>query len=190
MSSRRSRALSAGLVGVDLRQPGVDGRISGDQAVDVREPEEPVHAMHHRVDRRDTESGLAEGADVQLEVSPLDPDQRVHEVGLAPGEPAAQLVGVQRVGCARSSERGRTPPRAGPVSSRRAGTATASRGWCWSWSWRPPAAWRPCPSRGPPHTAGPLEPTLDLLRPGASGNGTAEAASQVGTCAPERWWLF
>jgi hypothetical protein len=41
---------------------------------------------------------LAEVADVELEVCPLDADQRVQCVDLAPGEPAAQLVGVQRVG--------------------------------------------------------------------------------------------
>jgi hypothetical protein len=89
--------LSAGLVGVDLRQPGVDGGVSGDQAVDVRESEESTYPVHHRVDRGDPEPGFAEVADVQLEVRPLDAHQRVQGVDLAPGEPAAQLVGVQRV---------------------------------------------------------------------------------------------
>ncbi len=35
------QCLGAGLVGVDLGQPGVDGRVGGDQAVDVRALEEP-----------------------------------------------------------------------------------------------------------------------------------------------------
>ena len=33
-------ALGAGLIGVDPRQSGVDGRVGGDEAVDVREPDE------------------------------------------------------------------------------------------------------------------------------------------------------
>ena len=51
-----------------------------------------------RVDRGGHQPGLAEVADVELDVRALDPDQRVEPVGLAPAEPAAQLVGVQRVG--------------------------------------------------------------------------------------------
>ena len=35
-------ALGAGLIGVDPRQSGVDGRVGGDEAVDVREPDEPA----------------------------------------------------------------------------------------------------------------------------------------------------
>ena len=38
------QALGAGLVAVDLRQPGVDGRVGGDEPVDVGEPEEPADA--------------------------------------------------------------------------------------------------------------------------------------------------
>ncbi|MEJ7742823.1 MAG: hypothetical protein WKF73_09895 [Nocardioidaceae bacterium] len=67
-------------------------------AVDVGEPEEAADAVHHRGDRGVHQPGLAELADVQLDVGSLDPDQRVQAVGLAPGEPAPQLVGVQRVG--------------------------------------------------------------------------------------------
>lgn len=37
-------------------------------------------------------------ADVELDVSALDPSQRVEAVGLAPVEPAAQLERVQLVG--------------------------------------------------------------------------------------------
>ena len=37
-------SLGAGLVGVDLGQSGVDGWVGGDQAVDVREPEEASDA--------------------------------------------------------------------------------------------------------------------------------------------------
>ena len=36
------QALGAGLVAVDLRQPGVDGRVGWDQSVDVGEPEVPA----------------------------------------------------------------------------------------------------------------------------------------------------
>ena len=42
--------LGACLVLVDLRDPGVDGRVGRDQAVDVGEPEEPTETVHHRVD--------------------------------------------------------------------------------------------------------------------------------------------
>ena len=45
------QALGAGLVAVHLGQPGVDGRVGGDQPVDVGEPEEPADAVHHRDDR-------------------------------------------------------------------------------------------------------------------------------------------
>ena len=38
------QSLGAGLVAVDLRQSGVDGWVGGDEAVDVREPEEPADA--------------------------------------------------------------------------------------------------------------------------------------------------
>jgi hypothetical protein len=85
---------------MDLRQPCEDGRVGGDQAVDVGEPEEATHAVHHRVHRRDPQPGLAEIADVQLDVRALDPDQRIEAVGLTPAEPATQLVGVLGVGVA------------------------------------------------------------------------------------------
>ena len=35
-------AVGAGLVGVDLRQPGVDGGVGRDQPVDVGKPDEPA----------------------------------------------------------------------------------------------------------------------------------------------------
>ena len=35
------QTLGAGRVGMDLREPGVDGGVSGDQAVDVGEPKDP-----------------------------------------------------------------------------------------------------------------------------------------------------
>jgi hypothetical protein len=68
------QALSPGRVLVDFRQPGVYGRVGGDEAVDVGEPEEPADAVHHRVDRGDPQAGLAEVADVQLDVGTLDAD--------------------------------------------------------------------------------------------------------------------
>jgi hypothetical protein len=73
----------------------VDGRVGGDEAVDVGEPEEATDAVHHGVDRGDPQPAVAEVADVQLDVRALDPHQRVQGVGLTPGEPAAQLIGVQ-----------------------------------------------------------------------------------------------
>jgi hypothetical protein len=92
------QALGAGLVTVHLRQPSVDGGIGRDQTVDVGEPEEPADTVHHRVDRGVHQTGIAQLANVELNVGPLDPDQRVQLVDLAPGEPAPQLVGVQGVG--------------------------------------------------------------------------------------------
>jgi hypothetical protein len=62
------------------------------------EPEEPADRVHHRVDRRGHQSRFAELADVELDVRPLDTFQRIEPVGFAPGEPAAQLVGVQGMG--------------------------------------------------------------------------------------------
>ena len=53
--------------------------------------------VHHRVHRGVHQPGLAELADVQLDVRPLDPDQRFQAVGLAPAEPAAQLRSIQSV---------------------------------------------------------------------------------------------
>lgn len=91
-------SLGAGLVGVDLGQSGVDGRVGGDQAVDVRESEESPDGVQHGVDREVPQSSVVKVADVELEVGPLEPDQRIETVGLAPGEPATQLVGVQPVG--------------------------------------------------------------------------------------------
>ena len=73
---------------------------AGDQAVDVSEPEESADTVHHRVGRRGPQPGLAEVADVQLDVSTLDADQRVEPIRLAPGEPAVKLVRVQLVGAA------------------------------------------------------------------------------------------
>ena len=88
---------------------------------------------------------LAEVADVELDVRALDPDQRVESVGLAPGEPAAQLDRRTERGCARSTGPGTRPPRAGPASWRRAGTAEA-----WLGHWRHLAKENK-PRQGSPH---------------------------------------
>jgi hypothetical protein len=64
----------------------------------LSEPEQPANRVHRGVDRGGHQPGLAQVSDVELEVCPLDSDQRVEAVGPAPGEPAAELVGVQRVG--------------------------------------------------------------------------------------------
>jgi hypothetical protein len=95
------QALSPCLVLVDLRQSGVDDRVGRDQAVDVGESEESPNAVHHRVDRGRHHAGLAEVANVQLDVRALDTDQRVESAGLAPREPAPKLVGVQLVSVTR-----------------------------------------------------------------------------------------
>jgi hypothetical protein len=76
---------------------GVDRRVGGAEAVYVREPEEPTDAVQHRVDRGVPQPSLVKVADVQLEVGTLQSDQWLQAVGLAPGEPASQLVGAQPV---------------------------------------------------------------------------------------------
>ncbi len=43
--------VGAGLVPVHLRKSCIHSRISGDQSVDVGEPEEAAHRVHHRHDR-------------------------------------------------------------------------------------------------------------------------------------------
>lgn len=70
-------ALGAGLVSVDLGQSCVDGGVGGDEPVDVCVAEEAADAVHHRDHRGAHQPGLAEPADVELDVRPLDPDQRV-----------------------------------------------------------------------------------------------------------------
>jgi hypothetical protein len=67
------QALGAGLIGMDLWEPGVHGGVGGDQAVDVGEPEKSTHAVHHRVYRRDPQPAPTEVADVQLHVCALIP---------------------------------------------------------------------------------------------------------------------
>ena len=94
------QALGAGLVAVDLGKPCVDRGVGGDGAVDVGVAEEPADPVHHRDHRGVHQPGLAELADVELDVGALDPDQRVQAVALAPGEPAAQLERVEGVGAA------------------------------------------------------------------------------------------
>ena len=71
MSSSPVESLGAGLVGVDLGQSGADGRVGGDQAVDVRVPEEPPDAVQHGVDRGVPQPTVVQVADVELEVGPL-----------------------------------------------------------------------------------------------------------------------
>jgi hypothetical protein len=54
--------------------------------------------------------------DVELDVCPLDADQRFEGTCLTPGEPTAQLAGVQRVGV-RSTAPGTTRQAAGVIGS-------------------------------------------------------------------------
>lgn len=61
------------------------------------ETEEATDAVQHRVDRGDPQPGVAEVSNAELDVGALDAHQRVQGVGLAPGEPAAQLIAVEGV---------------------------------------------------------------------------------------------
>jgi hypothetical protein len=95
------QALGAGLVPVDLGKPGVHGGVAGDEAVDMGEPEEPADRMHACDHRGVHQAALAKLADVQLDMSALDPHQRVESVALAPGQPLPELKRVQDMGTAR-----------------------------------------------------------------------------------------
>jgi hypothetical protein len=85
---------------MDLRQPRIYRRVGADEAVDVGEAEVPAHGVHHRDDRGVHQPAVAELADVELDMGSLDPGQGVQPVGLAPGEPLPELVGVQAVSAA------------------------------------------------------------------------------------------
>jgi hypothetical protein len=87
-------SLGAGLVGVDLGQPSINGRIARDQPVDVGEAEVSADGVHGGVHRGRHQAGVSEMADVELDVGSLDTDERVQTVGLAPAEPPSKLVGV------------------------------------------------------------------------------------------------
>ncbi len=89
-----------------------------------KNPRTPCIIVHHRGVHQ---PGVAEAADVELDVGALDPDQRVQPVGLAPAEPAPQLVGVQGVGPAGvAGQEGHRRQLGG--RHRRAGTAAECRG--------------------------------------------------------------
>ena len=64
------------LARMHLRAADVLCRVGTDPAVDVREPEEPPHPVHHRYHRGVPQPALTETADVQLDLGPLDPGQR------------------------------------------------------------------------------------------------------------------
>jgi hypothetical protein len=87
MSSSRSRALGAGLVVVDLGQPGVHSGVGGHEAVDVGEPEVAADAVHHRVDGGGHQPAVAEVADIELDGGTSHPDKRVQPIGFAPLDP-------------------------------------------------------------------------------------------------------
>nr|WP_231388976.1 hypothetical protein [Marmoricola sp. URHB0036] len=91
-------ALGTGLVAVDLRETCADGWVGRDEPVDVSEPEEPSHRVHHRDHRRVDEAATAEVADVELDVCSLDAEEWVKSVVFAPGEPSTKLIGVQDAG--------------------------------------------------------------------------------------------
>ena len=86
--------LRAGLVAMNLGEPGVDGRVGADQTVEVSEPKEPPNRVHHRDHRGIHQPAFTRVTDVELDVATLDPDQRIESVPLAPLKPAAQLEGV------------------------------------------------------------------------------------------------
>src|SRR3954464_4986645 len=108
-------ALRPGLVPVDLGKPRTDGGVRGDESVDVGEPEEPPHAVHHRGDRGVHQPGVAELTYVDLNMRTLNPHKRIQPIALAPAEPTLQLVGVQVVCMTRVprqvGDRGKLPRR-------------------------------------------------------------------------------
>lgn len=59
-------ALSAGLVAMDFREPGVDRRVGRGDTVNVSETEVAADAVHHRVDRRDHPARFPKLPDVQV----------------------------------------------------------------------------------------------------------------------------
>ena len=67
------QALGAGLVAMNLRQPCVDSGVGADEAVDVGEAEVPADGVHNRVDRGVHQAAVTQTADVQLNMSSLDP---------------------------------------------------------------------------------------------------------------------
>ena len=119
------QALGARLILVDLGEPGVDGRVAGDQAVDVGEPEEAPHRVHRGVDRGRHQPGLAEVADVELDVGALDADQRIHAVDFAPSRTSGGAGRRTTSGCGRSIGPSTKRPPAVAGSSGLAGTAEA-----------------------------------------------------------------
>ena len=80
------------------RQACVVGGVGRDESVDVGVLEVAADGVHRGDDRGRNQAGLSEVSDVELDVSALDPDKWIEGVGLAPGEPATQLGGVERVG--------------------------------------------------------------------------------------------
>jgi len=97
--------------------------------------------------------------DIELDVGALDPGQRVEPVGLAPGEPAPQLVGVQRVGVPGvpgEVRHGRELSRCHRLGLEREERRTRH------WALRRPVDHAPVVDR---HTARPLRSTLTLLLP-------------------------
>lgn len=152
---------------MNLRQSGVDGRVGGDQAVDVREPEEPPDGVQHGVDRGVPQLDVVQVTDVELQVRPFARragPSRWSRTRRTSGEAGRRTT----CGSRRCSEPGRRRPRAGRASWRRAGRVGASR-----WSLVPPTIWRRWPGRGPPHTARSLAQTLlsdpgDVMGPGSA----------------------
>jgi hypothetical protein len=71
---------------MDLRQTGIDGRVGTDGPVDVGEPEEPTNGVHHRAHGRGHQPSLTELVEIELDVAPLDIDQRIQPVALTPGD--------------------------------------------------------------------------------------------------------
>ncbi len=115
------QAVDAGLIAVDLRRPGMHGRVGRDQPVDVGEPEEPAHPVHHRDHRGVHQTPLPESADVQLDMRTLYANQRIQPVALAPGEPSRSWNEYKR--CVRPEYRSRNETAASCAwTSRTAGT--------------------------------------------------------------------
>ena len=100
-SARAGPGPGCGTRRMDLRQPGVDRRVARDQARRCGRTGRTRVPRASRCSPTRHQPRLGEVADVQLDVRTLYADQRVQAVGLAPGEPASELVGVQRVGMTR-----------------------------------------------------------------------------------------
>ena len=169
---RRPEEPSVARVDLDwtVGESSVDRWVRWDESVDVGEPEEPAHGVHHRDDGGVHQSGIAELADLRLDVSPLNADEWIQVVALAPGEPALQLVCVKGCECGRSTEPGTKRRPVAPATSRQA-EREVGRSQTWTHLTRRGGL----PGRPPPHEQAPKPVTL---LPGRSPRPRPQATSR------------